>query len=53
MLSILGAKKLNERCHLLHACVLTEKSFHEKYIEPYKKDVPELSDAYFAAFVGR
>jgi mTERF domain-containing protein, mitochondrial len=53
VLCILDAKKLKERCNLFDACMLPEKTFVERYIEPYKKDAPEVSDAYFAAFGGK
>ncbi|KAF3328499.1 hypothetical protein FCM35_KLT05577 [Carex littledalei] len=49
VLSFLAAEGLRKRCTLFTACNCTEKRFLEKFVEPYKKDVPELSDAYFAS----
>jgi mTERF domain-containing protein, mitochondrial len=49
VLSILAAKGLNKDWSFSSLCCLTEKKFLEKYVEPYKKDVPELAQAYFAA----
>jgi mTERF domain-containing protein, mitochondrial len=50
VLSILAAKGLNINFSLSYACSIMEKKILQKYVEPYKKDVPELARAYFAAF---
>ncbi|KAJ4744871.1 hypothetical protein LUZ62_001267 [Rhynchospora pubera] len=49
VLNILGSNGFKKNVSLWSACALTEKRFLEKYIEPYKKDVPGLSEDYFAA----
>ncbi|XP_078151901.1 transcription termination factor MTERF8, chloroplastic-like [Carex rostrata] len=49
VLGILVAKGLEKSCNLSTVCILTEKTFLEKYIEPYKKEAPELVEAYSAA----
>ncbi|KAJ4736376.1 Mitochondrial transcription termination factor family protein [Rhynchospora pubera] len=46
VLRILATKGLKNSVAFTSACNITEKRFIEKYVEPYKKDVPE---AYFAA----
>ncbi|KAJ4744875.1 hypothetical protein LUZ62_001271 [Rhynchospora pubera] len=52
VLRILATKGLKNSVALTSACVLTEKRFIEKYVEPYKKDVPELAEAYCATCGG-
>ncbi|KAJ4744876.1 Mitochondrial transcription termination factor-like [Rhynchospora pubera] len=52
VLSILATKGLKRSLSLSTACFYSEKRFFEKYIEPYKKDVPELAEAYLAACGG-
>jgi mTERF domain-containing protein, mitochondrial len=49
VMSILAAKGMMKNWSLTSACCGTEKEFLEKFVEPYKKDMPELADAYFAA----
>lgn len=49
VLSILAAKGLKKRYNLSSACGMSEKMFLERYLEPYKKEAPELVEAYFAA----
>lgn len=49
VLSILKPKQLT-KSGLLSACVISEKRFLELYVEPHKKYVPELHDAYLAAY---
>jgi mTERF domain-containing protein, mitochondrial len=52
VLSILAAKGLKKDLSLSSVCYFTERRFREKFVEPYKKDVPELVDAYFSAAAG-
>jgi mTERF domain-containing protein, mitochondrial len=49
VLSILAANGVKNGCSFPSACSYSENYFLKKFIEPYKKDVPELADAYFAA----
>jgi mTERF domain-containing protein, mitochondrial len=49
VLTILAEKGLKGTYSLASACNLSEKVFLEKCVDPYRKDVPELADAYFAA----
>ncbi|KAF3327189.1 mTERF [Carex littledalei] len=49
VLSILKAKQLT-KSGLLSACVISEKRFLKMYVEPHKKYVPELHDAYLASY---
>ncbi|KAJ4736374.1 Mitochondrial transcription termination factor family protein [Rhynchospora pubera] len=48
VLNILCSNGFKKNVNLWSACILTEKRFIEKYIEPYKEDVPGLAEAYFA-----
>jgi mTERF len=45
VLSILAAKGLKKKLTLLSVCFFTERRFLEKFVESYKKDVPELAAA--------
>jgi mTERF domain-containing protein, mitochondrial len=49
VLSILAAKGLKRKLNFSCACSYTEEKFLELFVEPYKEDVPELAEAYFAA----
>jgi mTERF domain-containing protein, mitochondrial len=49
VLSILAANGVKNGCSFPSACSYSENYFLKKFIEPYKKDVTDLADAYFAA----
>ncbi|KAF3327191.1 mTERF [Carex littledalei] len=53
VLSILKEHGLNEDPKLFTACVMSEKTFLERFIVPYEKDVPGLAEAYAAACSGK
>ncbi|XP_078166461.1 transcription termination factor MTERF8, chloroplastic-like [Carex rostrata] len=56
VLNTLKSKGLKKRCRLQLACLASEKRFREKYVMPFEKQVPGLSEAYeadVAAFGGK
>ncbi|XP_078151891.1 transcription termination factor MTERF15, mitochondrial-like [Carex rostrata] len=53
VLNILKEHGLNKNPKLFTACVMSEKTFHEKFIVPYKKDMPGLAETYAAACSGK
>lgn len=53
VLNILKEHGLNKDPKLFTACVMSEKTFHEKFIVPYKKDMPGLAETYAAACSGK
>ncbi|KAJ4744870.1 hypothetical protein LUZ62_001266 [Rhynchospora pubera] len=52
VLSLLATKGQKKNVNPSSAYNLSEKRFFEKYIEPYRKDTPELAEAYLAACSG-
>jgi hypothetical protein len=42
-----------KNCSFFRACLVPEMRFREIYVMPFEKDVPELGEAYAAAYGGK